>query len=126
MVPVRPAVVLFVADVPRLAGFYRALGGLSLLHEDAEHVVLAMEGMELVIHALRDESGSPRSVVTVREDAYWKLCLPVESIAGARAVAVGLGGLIGPVSGEWQARDFRACDGHDPEGNVLQVRERVV
>lgn len=26
-------------------------------------------------------------------------------------------------SKEWEARGFRACDGRDPEGNVLQVRE---
>ena len=30
-----------------------------------------------------------------------------------------------PTTAEWQAseRGFRACDGHDPEGNVIQVRE---
>jgi hypothetical protein len=26
---------------------------------------------------------------------------------------------------EFEARGFRACDGYDPEGNVVQLREDV-
>lgn len=54
-----------------------------------------------------------------------RLCLPVESIATARTTAARLGGTIRPAGSEWEARGFRACDGHDPEGNVLQVRENA-
>lgn len=43
-----------------------------------------------------------------------------------RVTAASLGGHIKPAAAEWSARGFRACDGHDPEGNVLQVRETAV
>ena len=42
---------------------------------------------------------------------------------GEQKAAERLGGRVKPVHDEWEARGFRACDGHDPEGNVIQVRE---
>ena len=122
----KPCAVLFVDDVPRLTRFYQELAQMSLVHRDASHAVLEVDGLELVIHALPPRPADPDhpgSQVEVREDSYLKLCFPVPSIAGARAVAATLGGAIGPPAKEWGARGFRACDGNDPEGNVLQVRE---
>lgn len=120
----QPCAVLFVSNVQRLARFYRELAAMTVVHEDEDHVVLEIAGLQLVIHALRGEpepqaGAAPR----VREDSYWKLCLPVASIATGRTLAAALGGHIAPVSREWEARGFRACDGHDPEGNVIQLRE---
>jgi len=101
---------------------------MAVVHETADHAILEVAGFQLVIHAVRGEpdpvpaGGGP---VHVREDSYVKLCLPVASIAAARAVAASLGGAVQPPDKEWLAteRGFRACDGHDPEGNVVQVRE---
>ena len=119
-----PCVVLFVADVARLTDFYRQLAQMQLLHQEPSHAVLELQGLELVIHALPYTTPSAVTAATVvREDAYSKLCLPVPSVAEAREIAKGLGGAILPPSKEWAARGFRACDGHDPEGNVIQVRE---
>jgi catechol 2,3-dioxygenase-like lactoylglutathione lyase family enzyme len=121
-----PSVVLFVANVAAIAEFYRTLADMTVVHAAPDHVLLEIAGLQLVVHALHgappaveDDAGS----VAVREDAYFKLCLPVARIAAARAQALAMGGAIGPVANEWQARGFRACDGHDPEGNVIQVRE---
>lgn len=58
----------------------------------------------------------------MRGDSYTKLCLPVDSIASARVSAAQLGGAILPVAPECVAGGIRACDGHDPEWNVIQVR----
>ena len=119
-----PCVVLFVANVQRLALFYRELGAMTIVHSDADHVVLETAGLQLVIHAIRGEPElAAGAVVKAREDSYWKLCLPVASIAAGRLAALALGGHIAPVEREWEARGFRACDGHDPEGNVIQLRE---
>jgi predicted enzyme related to lactoylglutathione lyase len=123
-----PSAVLFVGDVPRMTQFYQALASMALLHEDAQHAVLGFDGFQLVIHALRGAPEAPAPTdgpPRAREDAYVKLCLPVESIAAARSIAASLGGRIHDPSNEWQARGFRACDGIDPEGNVLQVRENA-
>lgn len=117
--------VLFVRDVPRMTSFYCTVAAMELLHQESSYAILSIQGFELVIHALYGEASLPYSnteTVAVREDSYTKLCLPVTSIAIARAHANELGGAIKSFSHEWAARGFRACDGHDPEGNVFQVR----
>ncbi len=120
-----PGLVLFVTEVDRVAAFYEAVGAMKRIHGDGDHAVLEIEGFQLVVHRMNGEPEPERDAhgdVRVREDSYAKLCLPVESIEAARARAASLGGGIKPVEHEWQARGFRACDGNDPEGNVLQVR----
>ena len=116
-----PAAVVFVADVARMSAFYRALSAMDVVHADDAHVVLAIDGFQLTVHAL---AGADASGPT-REDCYLKLCFPVPSISEARVRAAVLGGEVWPVDREWEAtpRGFRACDGRDPEGNVFQVRE---
>jgi predicted enzyme related to lactoylglutathione lyase len=121
----KPSVVIFVADVRRVSTFYRELASMTVLVEADDHTVMEVEGLQLVVHGL---SGEPRvsqrpDEVRVREDAYVKVCLPVSSIATARRLAAANGGAIKSPQHEWEARGFRACDGHDPEGNVIQVRE---
>lgn len=117
-----PSAVIFVADVEKMTRFYQSLASMKVLYDAGDHAVLEVEGFQVVIHALR---GAPKGATAppLRSDSYIKLCLPVESIAAARKTASALGGAIKPASKEWEARGFRACDGHDPEGNVLQVRE---
>jgi predicted enzyme related to lactoylglutathione lyase len=121
-----PSVVLFVGNVDRVTSFYREVAAMRYVSGDGEHSVLEVDGFQLVVHLLK---GEPEPVVEsggkvrVREDSYWKMCLPVHSIGTARVDASRLGGLIKPTSHEWSARGFRACDGNDPEGNVFQVRE---
>ena len=119
----KPSVVVFVADVRRIATLYRELASMSVLVEDDGYVVMEVEGFQLVVHALAGEPQVAEGQVRVREDSYVKLCLPVASIAAARSIAAANGGAIKPAQHEWEARGFRACDGHDPEGNVIQVRE---
>ena len=121
-----PAVVVFVADVQRVSTFYRELASMQVLVQDDSHCVLAIDGFQVTVHALRGEPAvktTTQGQVPLRQDSYVKLCLPVPSIALARTVAERCGGAIKSPDSEWEARGFRACDGHDPEGNVIQVRE---
>jgi predicted enzyme related to lactoylglutathione lyase len=122
----RPCAVVFAKDVSKLAGFYRDVAGMKEAHRDKDHVVLDDGSFELVIHGIPKQIAAQIRIATppeVREDTALKLCLPVRAIEQARAKAAELGGKVGPKSKEWEARGFRACDGHDPEGNVFQVRE---
>jgi predicted enzyme related to lactoylglutathione lyase len=125
----KPSVVVFVADVRRISAFYRELASMSVLIEDDGYAVMEVEGLQLVVHALSGEPQVRRDAagqVPVREDSYVKLCLPVKSISAARVIAAAHGGTIKSPEHEWEARGFRACDGHDPEGNVIQVRESAL
>ena len=121
-----PSAVVFVADVERVARFYRELADMDVRLADASHVVLAIEGLELVIHATPNAPPVRERDVVLRADTHVKLCLPVASIAEARERAWRLGGGLRDVAAEWEWRGVRACDGHDPEGNVIQVRESAV
>jgi hypothetical protein len=122
----KPSLVLFVNDVARMCTFYQRLAAMTIEHDAEDHAILESAGVQLVIHGLPAHVSEQWPIATppaLREDSYHKFCLPVGSISAARAVADLLGGQIKPTSAEWMARGFRACDGHDPEGNVIQVRE---
>lgn len=122
----KPGVVIFAKDVPRVARFYQEVFGLVITHADGGNVVLESAAVQLVIHSIPAWIARDITVTTppeLREDCALKLFLPVARIADARAAAAGAGGAIGPPAREWSARGFRACDGHDPEGDVIQVRE---
>lgn len=122
----KPSAVVFAKDLARLADFYRQVIGMTELHRDQDHVVLDDAQFQLVLHGIPAGIAARIQITEppqVREDTPIKLCLPVLSIEGARQAAASLGGQIGPQHQEWETRGFRACDGHDPEGNVFQVRE---
>jgi predicted enzyme related to lactoylglutathione lyase len=121
-----PSAVVFAKDVARLAAFYEAVAGLVARERAADHVVLETPGFQLVVHGLPQRVAAAIEIGVpprVRKDTPIKLALPVASIAAARREAAALGGRIAPPARAWEARGFRACDGHDPEGNVFQVRE---
>ena len=118
---IRPGAVIFTGAKERLTQFYRALTGLPILVTDESVTVLASEHFELVIHALSGElPGHPSAA---RHDVYVKPFFPVASIAEAREKAAALGGSLRPAHEEWAARGFRACEGVDPDGNVIQFRQ---
>jgi predicted enzyme related to lactoylglutathione lyase len=122
----KPSAVVFAKDVAKLADFYAQVIGMTPAHGDQNHVVLDDQGFQLVIHGIPAQIAE-QIVITVppalREDTPIKVCLPVANIDAARQTAQELGGAIQPADRAWTARGFRACDGHDPEGNVFQVRE---
>jgi predicted enzyme related to lactoylglutathione lyase len=122
----KPSAVVFAKDVARLASFYREVAGMAEAQRDKDHVVLDDGGFQLVIHGIPKKIAAQIQITTppqVREDSALKVCLPVLAIDQARKKAAEFGGQVSPKSKEWEARGFRACDGHDPEGNVFQVRE---
>ena len=127
-VPARFGAVLFARAVERVAAFYESVFDLTVVRADVEHTVLEGSGFQLVIHATstaRRSTVDTGAVPERREDVPLKLFLPVESLAQARASAAEHGGRIASVEKEWVLRGARVCDGVDPEGNVVQCRERI-
>ena len=124
----KPSAVVFAKDVARVTKFYEEVLSMKVVLADESHIVLDTETFQLVVHSIPNdiaESFEVTSPPQIREDMAVKLCLPVSSIAAARSRAHALGGMVKPEANEWQARSFRACDGYDPEGNVIQLRESV-
>lgn len=118
----KPGLVIFTGNVAGLTRFYREVAGLERVSGDATHDVLESPSFQLVVHAIRGEPKAPVPPIA-REDGYLKPFFPVRSLAEARARAAECGGRLREASAEWEARGFRACDGMDPDGNVIQCRE---
>jgi predicted enzyme related to lactoylglutathione lyase len=115
-------VVIFTGDVDRLTRFYQEVAGLKRVSRDKTHAVLESATFQVVVHAISGEA-TPTNPPTAREDGYIKPFFPVKRLAEARERAATLGGMLRSPSAEWEARGFRACDGTDPDGNVIQCRE---
>jgi predicted enzyme related to lactoylglutathione lyase len=119
---------VFAKNLSRMAKFYEELLSMDVAHAEDDHVVLESTACQLVIHAIPKHIADTIDIHTPperRTETPIKLFFTVASIAQARSKAGALGGELNPSTGEWEARGFRACDGHDPEGNVVQFREKV-
>lgn len=122
----KPSAVIFAKDVEALANFYLEVAEMTLVQSDRHKAVLDEDGFQLVIHGIPDSIAESITINTppeVRKETPIKICIPVNTIDGARSKASALGGQVADKAQEWSARGFRACDAYDLEGNVFQVRE---
>ena len=118
--------VLFAKDPQRVARFYEVLADLTVTHSGKDIIVLESPGHQLMVHPIPPKIARTIEITVPpkrRTLATVKLVFAVPSIAEARANAPALGGELNPAEKMFEARGFRACDGHDPEGNVIQFRE---
>jgi predicted enzyme related to lactoylglutathione lyase len=125
-IALKPGAVVFAKDLQRVARFYERVLALAVVHAEVDHVVLESALQQIVIHAIPGPIAAGIHITVPperREDTALKLFFAVDSIDALRSTAAALGGQIDPPARAWQARGFRAVDGHDPEGNVLQFRE---
>jgi predicted enzyme related to lactoylglutathione lyase len=124
--PFSAGAVVYAKDIHRLARFYAAVADLEVMHEVADHIVLESESLELVVVAIPAAIASRIVIKTPpekREATAFKLVFAVSSIAQAREAAKANEGEVYPPAKEWSFQGMRTCDGVDPEGNVIQLRE---
>ncbi len=118
--------IVYAKDIHQLARFYAAVADMEVMHEVDDHIVLESETCELVIVAIPTAIAS-RIVITTppekRESTAFKLVFAVPDLAQARETAKLNGGEVFPPAKEWTFQGLRTCDGCDPEGNVIQLRE---
>jgi predicted enzyme related to lactoylglutathione lyase len=120
--------VIFAKDMERVATFYAALVPMARVHADDSIIVLEAGLVQLVIHALPPHIAATIDVVSppaAREDSSVKLFFLVDRLSDVRANVTRYGGWLFDASREFVARGFRAVDGVDPEGNVVQFREPI-
>ena len=126
--PFTAGAIVHAKDIQRLARFYAEVADLEIVHEVDDHVVLESETHELVIVAIPAATAA-RIVITTpparRENTAFKLSFRVYSLAQAREAAAATGGELNPPAKEWDFQGMRVCDGCDPEGNMIQVREEL-
>ena len=128
MNPPPAAAVLYAKDLSSVGNFYASVARLKITHEEADHLVLESDAFQLVVVAIPARRAASIRITEPpqrRENTAIKLVFPVESLAAARQLAPLHGGGLNTATREWMFQGMRVCDGHDPEGNVVQFRERA-
>jgi predicted enzyme related to lactoylglutathione lyase len=118
--------VLYAKDVSRLVEFYSSVAGLEPQAIEKGFAILGSRPSQFVIVRISKRIADMIDIATPpepREDTPLKLVFAVEDIAYARDRAAMLGGAMNAVEREWEFEGAKVCDGHDPEGNVFQVRQ---
>lgn len=126
--PLFAGAVIYALDIVSVSEFYAGLTGLPIVTSEAEHVVLAEHGFELTVVLIRPEFAENINIQVPpvrRTETPVKLVFAVPSIEAARRAARQLGGDVEGVEHEWSLHDYIACDGHDPEGNIFQLRQHT-
>lgn len=122
------AAVIYAKDVARVSAFYASVAGLAVTHTEADHASLESPALQLFIVAMNAGLAATVHIgqpPVVRENSALKFIFPVASLAAARELAAAAGGALKPAQAAWAFNGWRHCDGHDPEGNVFQLRERA-
>ena len=121
--------ILYAKNISRVSAFYAGAAGLEVAHTEADHIVLESPVLQLAIVAIPEPIAASIELADPplrRTETPIKLVFTVASLHAARMAAKPLGGELNPPAREWQFQESRICDGHDPEGNVVQFRERVL
>ncbi len=119
--------VVFAKSKKRVSAFYRNALNLTVEESASTHDLLRGHGYEVVVHAIPREYASQIKIAkppVVREDTPFKPTFVVKDLEAVRAVASKTGGYLKPAEGAWRFRGCIVLDGWDPEGNVVQFKQR--
>lgn len=123
------AAVLYVKNLELMTAFYVQCLGMTVTDSaEGDFEVLVGDGWELSLVSV-----PPAVAATIvltdpparRQAVPAKLAFEVAGIEGLRPVVDGAGGLVDPAGSAREFRGYRLVDAIDPEGNVVQLRERM-
>jgi catechol 2,3-dioxygenase-like lactoylglutathione lyase family enzyme len=123
----RAMAVLYAKNLATVQAFYQGVLTLEVEHTQRDHVILASRALQLVIFKVPEPIASTIEIADPprrRSETPIKLVFEVANIAASRESARSLGGELYPAEREWTYQGYRVCDGQDPEGNVVQFRQR--
>jgi predicted enzyme related to lactoylglutathione lyase len=122
----RAGVVIYAKNLKSMAGFYEHVAGMSVSRTTDGFIALESDSFQLVVVQIPERLSKMVTIETPplrRENATIKPMFSVRSLALAREVAPKFGGVLNEARQEWTFEGTTVCDGHDPEGNVFQLRE---
>ena len=109
-------IMLFVADVPTVAEFYRDMLGLSPIDGiTPEWVELDAGSCRIALHKASQPISSDRGYSPA------KIVFGVEDVSATKVLLENRGVKMGKMH-SFSGIDI--CDGHDPEGNMFQISSR--
>jgi predicted enzyme related to lactoylglutathione lyase len=118
--------VIYAKDLGLVSKFYAVVADMAVVESEAGHVTLEAHGFQLVVVAIPPhmaETVSIESPPVRREATPIKLVFFVTSLDAASTQAAQLGGQMNLAERAWQFQGTTVLDGHDPEGNVFQLRQ---
>jgi len=118
--------VLYAKDLDRIVEFYSTVACIEPRTIEKGFVVLGDEPSQFVIVRIPKRIADTIDIASPPEprgDTPFKLMFAVENIARARDRAAELGGSVNAMEREWEFEGAKVCDGHDPEGNIFQLRQ---
>jgi predicted enzyme related to lactoylglutathione lyase len=119
--------VVFAKNKRRVSAFYQRTLGLAVAESEPSHDLLQGRGTEVVVHSIPRRIAAGITIgrpPVLRQDSPFKPAFVVKSLAAVREVAAATGGGLKPAEGAWHFRGMTVLDGHDPEGNVVQFKQR--
>jgi predicted enzyme related to lactoylglutathione lyase len=123
------AAVIYVQDLALMRTFYERCFGMSAADCDGDGFCLLVSDDWDLSLVVAPEAIASTFVISDpperRADTAVKLAFEVQSIEGLYPVVTGTGGQIDRTESAWRFRDRLHLDCLDPEGNVVQLRERV-
>ena len=126
MTPMMSALLVYAQDVSAVSHFYQAVlaGQISEQHED--YWVVIAPGVEVVVLSTPLTRALPVVHEPLpRQDVAIKPVFIVDDLQRVREAAVATGGGAKPAHAEWRFGDFLVLDGWDPEGNIIQFRQKA-
>ena len=120
--------VVFAKSVKKLSAFYVRTLGLEVLESAASHQLLRGNGYEVVVHAIPAKIAREISIAkppVLREDCAMKPSFVVPDLQALRLAVVATGGWLKPAELAWTFRGHIVLDGCDPEGNILQFKQKL-
>ena len=118
--------VVYVKDLTVMVSFYTGVFDAVAHQSSDDFVLLTLGDTAVTLVRMPPEIASTVSISSPPErriDTPIKLSFAVGSIDAARLSASAHGGHIDSPDTEFTFGTVRVCDGYDPEGNVVQVRE---
>lgn len=119
--------VVFAKDKRRVSAFYQRALELKVVEKSASHHLLRGPGIEIVVHAIPRAIAAEITITrppAIREETPLKPTFYVRDLERVRAEANATGGWLKPAEQAWTIRGATVLDGWDPEGNVVQFKQR--
>lgn len=119
--------VVFAKNKKRVCAFYQETLSLTAEESESSHDLLRGGGYEIVVHAIPRKYASGIRIArpaVPREGRAFKPTFVVASLEAVRAAAAKTGGYLKPAESTWYFRGCAVLDGWDPEGNVVQFKQR--
>jgi hypothetical protein len=120
--------VVFAKSVKKLSAFYVRTLGLEVLESASSHQLLRGNGYEVVVHAIPTKIARAIPIAkppVLREDSAMKPSFVVQDLQALRLAVVATGGWLKPAELAWTIRGHTVLDGCDPEGNILQFKQKL-